>query len=68
MKSLRNLIFVQRNVSRRRRVALFVGAALLASPFGFAPNSTFSPTSPNAVFAAIVSQSDEPLDLSVLDP
>ncbi len=26
-----------------------------------------SPTSPNAVFAAVVSQSDEPLDLSVLD-
>ncbi len=67
MKSLRNLIFVQRNLSRRRRVALFVAAALFASPFGFAPSSTFSPTSPSSVFAAAVSQSDEPLDLSVLD-
>ena len=62
MKSLRNSIFVQRNLSRR--VALFVGAAFLASPFGFAPSSSTSPTS---VFAAVVSQSDEPLDLSVLD-
>ncbi|MBQ7814956.1 MAG: MotA/TolQ/ExbB proton channel family protein [Thermoguttaceae bacterium] len=64
MKSLRNSIFVQRNLSRRRRVALFVAAALFASPFGFAPSSTLSP---NSVFAAVVSQSDEPLDLSVLD-
>lgn len=67
MKPLRNLIFVQRNLFRRRRVALFVAAVLFASPFGFAPSSTFSPTSPNSVFAAVVSQSDEPLDLSVLD-
>ena len=67
MKSLQNSIFVQRNLSRRRRVALFVGAALLASPFGFAPSSTLSPPSPNSVFAAVVAQADEPLDLSVLD-
>lgn len=67
MKSLRNLIFAQRNLSRRRRVALFVAAALFASTFGFAPSSPFSPTSPNSVFAAAGSQSDEPLDLSVLD-
>lgn len=67
MKSLRNSISVQRNLSRRRRVALFVAAALFASPFGFAPNSALSPTSPGSVFAASISQSDEPLDLSVLD-
>ena len=67
MKSLQNSIFVQRNLSRRRRVALFVGAALLASPFGFAPSSTLSPPSPNSVFAAVVAQADKPLDLSVLD-
>ena len=67
MKTRQNLIFVQRKPSRRRRVALFVAAALLASPFVSAPRSTFSPTSPTPVFAAAVSQSDEPLDLSVLD-
>jgi len=66
MKSLRNSIFVHFNLSRRRLVALFV-AALFASPFGFAPSSIFSPSSPTPVFAAAVAQSDEPLDLSVLD-
>ncbi|MBQ7109859.1 MAG: MotA/TolQ/ExbB proton channel family protein [Thermoguttaceae bacterium] len=67
MKPLRNSIFVQRNLSRRRRVALIVAAALFASPFGFAPSSAWSPTSPSSVFAAVATQSDEPLDLSVLD-
>lgn len=67
MKTRQNLIFVQRKPSRRRRVALFVAAAFFASTFGFAPSSPFSPTSPNSVFAAAGSQSDEPLDLSVLD-
>ena len=63
MKSLRNLIFVRRDISRR--VALFIGGALLASTFVFAPNAS-SPTSP-LLFAAELAQSDEPLDLSVLD-
>ena len=63
MKSLRNLIFVRRDVSRR--VALFIGGALLASTFVFAPNAS-SPTS-SLLFAAELAQSDEPLDLSVLD-
>jgi len=67
MKTRQNSIFVQRKPSRRRRVALFVAAAFFASTFGFAPSSPFSPTSPNSVFAAAGSQSDEPLDLSVLD-
>lgn len=67
MKTRQNLNFVQRKSFRRRRVALFAAAVLLASPFGFAPSSLLSPTSPNSVFAAAVSQSDEPLDLSVLD-
>lgn len=65
MKSLRNSLFAQRNHSRRRRVALFVGAVSLASPFGFAPTSPTSPTP--LLYAAVVSRSDEPLDLSVLD-
>lgn len=63
MKSLRKSNFAPL-FSTRRRVAFFVGAALLASTFGFAPRSAWSPT---PVFAAAVSQSDEPLDLSVLD-
>ncbi len=67
MKSLRNSIFVQRNLFRRRRVALFVGAALFASTLSFAPDSVPLATSPTSVFAAAVAQSDEPLDLSVLD-
>ncbi|MBQ6826471.1 MAG: MotA/TolQ/ExbB proton channel family protein [Thermoguttaceae bacterium] len=67
MKTRQKSIIVQRKPSRRRRVALFVAAAFFASTFGFAPSSPFSPTSPNSVFAAAVSQSDEPLDLSVLD-
>lgn len=67
MKSLRNSIFVQRNLFRRRRVALFVGAALFASTLSFAPDSVPLATSPPSVFAAAVAQSDEPLDLSVLD-
>ncbi len=67
MKTRQNSIFVQCKPSRRRRVALFVAAAFFASTFGFAPSSTFSPTSASSVFAAAVSQSDEPLDLSVLD-
>lgn len=64
MKSRQNLIFARRNTSRRRRVALFAAAVLFAPTFGFAPNSLFSA---NSVFAAAVSQSDESLDLSVLD-
>ncbi|MBQ8285921.1 MAG: MotA/TolQ/ExbB proton channel family protein, partial [Thermoguttaceae bacterium] len=67
MKTRQKSIIVQRKPSRRRRVALFVAAAFFASTFGFAPSSPFSPTSPNSVFAAAGSQSDEPLDLSVLD-
>ncbi len=67
MKTRQKLIIIQRKPSRRRRVALFVAAAFFASTFGFAPSSPFSPTSPNPVFAAAGSQSDEPLDLSVLD-
>ncbi len=67
MKTRQKSIIVQHKPSRRRRVALFVAAAFFASTFGFAPSSPFSPTSPNSVFAAAVSQSDEPLDLSVLD-
>lgn len=63
MKSLRKSNFAPL-FSTRRRVAFFVGVALLASTFGFAPRSAWSPT---PVFADAVSQSDEPLDLSVLD-
>ena len=65
MKSPRNPIYVSRNIFRRRLVAFFVGAVSLASTLGFAPNSVLSPSTP--IFAAVVSQSDEPLDLSVLD-
>lgn len=63
MKSLRKSNFASL-FSARRRAALFVGAALLASTFGFAPSFAWSPT---PVFADAVSQSDESLDLSVLD-
>jgi biopolymer transport protein ExbB len=62
MKSLENIAL--RRLFPVRRVALFVGAVFLASTLGFAPSSNLSPT---PVFAAVVSQSDEPLDLSVLD-
>ncbi|MBQ9799929.1 MAG: MotA/TolQ/ExbB proton channel family protein [Thermoguttaceae bacterium] len=65
MKSPRNPIYVSRNIFRRRLVAFFVGAVSLASTLGFAPNSVLSPSTP--IFAAVVLQSDEPLDLSVLD-
>ena len=65
MKSPRNPIYVSRNIFRRRLVAFFVGAVSLASTLGFAPNLFLSPSTP--IFAAVVLQSDEPLDLSVLD-
>ncbi|MBQ5790721.1 MAG: MotA/TolQ/ExbB proton channel family protein [Thermoguttaceae bacterium] len=66
MKSLRNLIFVQRNAFRRRRVALFVVGVFLAGALEVAPRSV-SPSASPLLFAAPVAQSDEPLDLSVLD-